>query len=140
MQKELYFVLNEKEVFLEHILVDYDNIPIFLLCKDKNKQYYLALCNDAENQNYLVVDLSVAEVNELLHGKYPMRDFFLGKKEFWNIISGETIKENIVERRQINKLNVEDLPEERAYFQIVEKHVKEYVQKFDLEFSKKKKD
>lgn len=140
MQKELYFVLNEKEVFLEHILVDYDNIPIFLLCKDKNKQYYLALCNDAENQNYLVVDLSIAEVNELLHGKCPMRDFFLRKKEFWNVISGEVIQKDIVERCPINKLNVEDLPEEGAYFQIVENHVKKYVQKFDLEFSKKKED
>ena len=36
-------------IYLDHILVDYEYVQIFFLCKDDECQYYLALCTDIEN-------------------------------------------------------------------------------------------
>ena len=52
MNKELCFILENKNVYLDHILVDYEYVPIFLLCKDDECQYYLALCTNIENGEY----------------------------------------------------------------------------------------
>ena len=48
MNKELCFILENKNVYLDHILVDYEYVPIFLLCKDDECQYYLELFTNIE--------------------------------------------------------------------------------------------
>ena len=62
MNKELCFILENKNVYLDHILVDYEYVPIFLLCKDDECQYYLALCTNIENGEYIVVKISLLSV------------------------------------------------------------------------------
>ena len=39
MKKELCFVIDSVKVYLEQVLVDYIDVPIFFLCKG-NEQYY----------------------------------------------------------------------------------------------------
>ena len=54
MNKELCFILENKNVYLDHILVDYEYVPIFLLCKDDECQYYLALCTNVNYPSHAV--------------------------------------------------------------------------------------
>ena len=70
MKKELCFVIDSVKVYLEQVLVDYIDVPIFFLCKG-NEQYYLALCIDIDELEYIVVKPSLLEVYYLLHGKTP---------------------------------------------------------------------
>lgn len=133
MKKELCFVIDSVKVYLEQVLVDYIDVPIFFLCKG-NEQYYLALCIDIDELEYIVVKPSLLEVYYLLHGKTPMRDVLLKQKEYWNIISGEEIVSDVVTRRSIDSLDIALLPEENACFQILTKQMREFVQKFDSEF------
>ena len=130
MKKELCFVIDSVKVYLEQVLVDYIDVPIFFLCKG-NEQYYLALCIDIDELEYIVVKPSLLEVYYLLHGKTPMRDVLLKQKEYWNIISGEEIVSDVVTRRSIDSLDIALLPEENACFQILTKQMREFVQKFD---------
>ena len=58
MNTELCFYIEKKDIYLEQILVDYMNVPIFFLCKD-DKQYYLALCSNMDELNYIVVQISL---------------------------------------------------------------------------------
>ncbi len=134
MNKELCFILENKNVYLDHILVDYEYVPIFLLCKDDECQYYLALCTDIENGEYIVVKISLLSVYNLLHGNIAMRDVILNQKIFWKVVSGDEIKNDIINQYPINHINDQDLPEKDVKFKILQKHIKEYVQKFDKEF------
>jgi len=77
MSKELCFNIENQDLYLEQVLVDYMDIPIFFLCKD-NRQYYIALCTDIDDLGYIVAKLSLSEVYNLLHGKMPMRDATTG--------------------------------------------------------------
>lgn len=134
MNRELCFNIENQYLYLEQVLVDYMDIPIFFLCKDK-KQYYIALCTDIDELSYIVTKLSLSEVYNLLHGKIPMRDVFLKQQEYWEIVSvDEVCMDNMVTKKKIEALEQSLLPEADACFKILTKQIKLFVQKFDDEF------
>ena len=133
MNKKLCFNIENQYLYLEQVLVDYMDIPIFFLCKDK-KQYYIALCTDIDKLSYIVTKLSLLDVYNLLHGKIPMRDVFLKQQEYWEIVSGDEVCMDMVTKQKIDALEQSLLPEEDAYFKILTKQIKLYIQEFDDEF------
>ena len=116
MNKELCFIIENKKIYLEQILVDYMEIPLFFLCKER-EQHYIALCVDMEELRYILAKLSLSDVYNLLHGKMPMRDVILKQQEYWDIISGDDITSDIVTKNSIGMLDLSLLPEENAVFQ-----------------------
>lgn len=135
MERELCFCIEKKELYLEQVLVDYMEIPIFFLCKNKD-QYYVALCIDMDELNYIVIKVSAAEVYDLLHGKIPMRDAILHQGEYWDVLSGEEVSMDTVTRHPISELDRSLLPEEDACFEVLTEEMEEFVQRFDHGYHK----
>lgn len=133
MNKELCFNIENVNLYLEQVLVDYMNVPIFFLCSGEN-QFYLALCTDIENLNYIIVKLPLIDVYNLLHGNISMRNAILNQKEYWNIISGDEVALDVVIKKNIDTIENELLPEADACFQVLTKQIESFVQKFDQEF------
>ncbi len=133
MDKELCFNIENKNLYLEQVLVDYRDIPIFFLCREEN-QYYAALCTDVDRLCYIVVKLPLLDVYNLVHGKMPMRDIILKQREYWDIVSGNEIFLDVVTKKCIDMLEKDLLPEENACFKILTKQMQLFVQKFDREF------
>ena len=133
MNKELCFKIGNISLYLEQTLVDYMDITIFFLCRGE-EQYYIALCTDIDDLNYIVVKLSLSDAYNLLHGKIPMRDAILKQKEYWNIISGDEICLDTVTCMSIDTLDNDLLPEKNACFKILTKQIEVFVQQFDCEF------
>ncbi len=84
--------------------------------------------------NYIVVAVTRENLFELLHGRIPMRNIFLSQKEYWEIISGEEIVQDIVVKHLINELDVSVLPRQNACFQILTEEISNFVKEFDCEF------
>ncbi len=137
MNKELCFIIEGKELYLEKVLVSFQEVPIFFLCKD-NKDYYIALCADVDKLNYVVTELSIKDVFDLLHGIIPMRNAITQKETYWYIESQEDIKSDTVEKRQMYTLDITILPQVNAYFEILTPDMEKYVQQFDDLFSSEK--
>lgn len=133
MNKELCFKIENINIYLEQTLVDYMDIPIFFLCKG-GEQYFVALCTDIYELNYIVVELSILDVYNLLHGNIPMRNVILKQSEYWYIISGDDLYSDKVIKMGIDTLNEDLLPEKEAYFKILTRQIEIYVQVFDNEF------
>lgn len=131
MCKELCFCIENEDLFLEQVLVDYRNIPIFFLCSSK-QYYYIALCTDIDELTYVVTQVSMLDVYRLLHGKIPMRDVILKQKEYWNVISGEEICSDIVTKYPVNELDISVLPQENACFKVLTQELENFVHKFDV--------
>ena len=74
------------------------------------------------------------DVYELLHGEELIRNIILKQKEYWNVISGEEIPLDKVEKLSISELDVSLLPKGNAYFEIVSTKLEDYVKKFDMEY------
>lgn len=136
MDKELCFCIEGNELYLEQILVDYNNIPIFFLCKD-SKTYYLALCTHVEQLSYIVINLSEADLFSLFHGKLSMREVFTKQKSYWEIISEEQIESDSVICKSMEEIDCSILPEEGACFEILTDEISLYVKKFDDTFCSK---
>lgn len=125
MGKELCFNIENDSLYLEQILVEYSEIPIYFLCKG-NKSYYLALCSDIEYYNYIVVKLSIFDVYDLLHGNVSMRGAIVNRREYWEVISGEEMSSDLVTKRKMEEIDENLLPEKDAYFKILTPSVEEY--------------
>ena len=133
MNSNLCFRIEGIELYLEQVLVDHMGIPIFFLCKGEG-DYYLVLCTDIDELNYIIVKLSMNDVYKLLHGEGSIRNIILKQDEYWNVISGEEILLDKVEKLSISKLNSSLLPKEDVYFKIVSTKLENYVKKFDTEY------
>lgn len=133
MNSNLCFRIEGIELYLEQVLVDYMDIPIFFLCKDEGS-YYLVLCTDVDELNYIIVRLSMNDVYGLLHGEESIYNTILKQNEYWNVISGREIPLDEVKRLSISELDVGLLPKEDVYFEIVSTKLENYVKKFDTEY------
>lgn len=130
MSKELCFRIEHNDLFLKQVLVDYNNIPIFFLCQGKYKNY-LSLCVDIESYNYVIVEVSLFDIYDLLHGNVSMRDAILNHKEYWMVTSGEDISNDIVERKTIKDFDQSWLPQEGAYFKVLTESIEQYLKSID---------
>lgn len=133
MNSNLCFRIEGIELYLEQVLVDYMDIPIFFLCKGESN-HYLVLCTDIDELNYIIVKLSMNGVYGLLHGGESIRNAILKQNEYWNVISGKEIPLDKVEKLSISKLSSSLLPKEDVYFEIVSTKLENYVKKFDTQY------
>ena len=133
MNSTLCFRIEGIELYLEQVLVDYMDIPIFFLCKGESN-HYLVLCTDIDELNYIIVRLSMNDLYELLHSEGSIRNTILKQNEYWNVISGREIPLDEVKRLSISELDVGLLPKEDVYFEIVSTKLENYVKKFDIQY------
>ena len=133
MNKEKCFIIDEKILYVEKVLVDFENIPIFFLCKSYD-DYYVVLCVDFDNYNYIIVEASLIDIYNLLHGNIPMRDVILKQDYYWKIISGEDLLSDTIERHPMKCIDTSLLPEENARFQVFDSETRKYISEFDKNF------
>lgn len=130
MANELCFVINNIELRMEQILVEFDDIPIFYLCKGDG-QLYLVLTKNMDGEEYLVVKISEHEVSDMLHGKVSMRQTIMEQKSYWDVKTGDEIVDDEVAEHDIADIPQEVLPYEDACYEVVSDDVKSYLQILD---------
>lgn len=132
MNNMLYFVLQDKELYLDEVFVDFNNLPIFFSCISNN-QYYLCLCCNCDNQDYVVVESSAKEIVEMLKGKITMRSTFTCKPRHWIVFSGEDTSLDEITLISAPYLEVDVLPKEGAKYTIATEKVKQYLSRIERE-------
>lgn len=133
MERKLCFIINNDNIFLEQVLVDYMGVPIFFLCKSA-KKYYLVLCSDFEEYNYIIVEVSQKDIYMMFCQNKSMRDMFLDAEYFYEVISGDTIEEDIILKKKIEEIDQAVLPEPKAMYEILLPEVKKYCTNFNEKY------
>ncbi len=133
MKKELCFIINGKELFLEQTLVEYNDVPIYYICKDE-EVFYTVLCTDVNNLKYVIVNSKIKDMALMLHGNITMRDLLLRSDTFWEVVTGDDIESDIVTLKDMKDLNKSDLPDESSYFGIYTDQIRCFVDEFDKAF------
>lgn len=121
MNKEVCFTIDSNKLFLEKNLVDYNGVPVFFICKDSIGRYYIVLCIDIEEEKYLIAATTVHKLVELLRQKMTMRDLILKGENFWEVTAGDTLEEDCCVQKDVESINMEDLPYENSYFKVITK-------------------
>lgn len=130
MNEEIFFVIEGKELVLDKVLVEFNEAPIFFVCKSE-QFYFISSCVDIEKERYLVAQIGLSNLARMLHGKMTMRDLILQANSFWDITVGEDITKDIVIKKSVETISVDDLPYEGAYLTLATKDLERYAEKID---------
>lgn len=134
MNKQLCFILDSKEIYLDKGLVYFNDTPIFFVCIDMQKHYYLALCIDINDLEYVIVNVSKKSLWEMLTKKLTMRETLLNCEFFWSVKAGEEISSDIVELKRIADIDCDVLPVEGAMYEQINEDDSIYVDRISSEF------
>ena len=124
------FLIDGEELYLEQVLIDYNDIPIFYICKSP-QNHFVILCTDVEDVRYIIVKTSLHDVSKMLHGKLAMRDIITKQTVFWEVFPGDSIQDDIVERKDMSEMKKDELPYEDACYCVATEEMKEYLEKID---------
>ncbi len=115
MDQELCFCLNGVDLWREHLLVTYNHVPIYFLCKDQDGAFYIALNCDIDQDDYIVAKVSPQDVLDLLEGTLSMAGIILKQSHFWAISAGDNPEDDHCEERSMHLIPHEDLPDADGY-------------------------
>ena len=132
-EKELYFIINGNELYFEQSLVEYNDIPVFFVCKDQSYRY-LVLCTDIDKQEFIVARTNLMNLINMIDAKVSMSRAILDCVEFWSVFCGESFDGDKVNKIGREEISIEDLPKEEAKYRIVSKDVKRYLEGLKDEF------
>lgn len=130
MNEQIFFNIGGKDLLLDKVLVEFNEMPIFFVCKYE-KNYFVSSCLDMENEEYLVAQVELKDLSEMLHGKITMRDLILKGNRFWNVIVGEDIASDMVKEQTLDSIQLDELPYEGAYLNLATKDLIDYSETID---------
>lgn len=128
---ELCFVIEDRELHIDQVLIDYNDEPVFYVCKD-NEKYYIVLCTDLEKMRYYIAETEVKSLFKMITGKQPMRDSFLRGNRFWEVLASDSVENDLVRAIKKNEIALSDLPKDGARFEIYSDELREYSEKLGV--------
>lgn len=136
MSKQLCFILDNKELYLDKVLVCFNDTPIFFVCIDLNGHFYLVLCTDIDDLQYVIVNVSKKNLWKMLTKNITMREALLDCKSFWSVKTGEEISSDIVEFKNIADIDYDVLPVDGAMYEEINEDDSIYVDRITSEYLK----
>ena len=134
MNKQLCFRIEQQDLFLEKILVLFNDIPLFFICRNENNQRFLALCTELERLDYLVVSTSLSNIRNMLNQKCTMRNAILEGIRFWCVVSGDTVEDDLCETIEKSKIDLSILPQEGAFYRAIFQEDNNYINEIENEY------
>ena len=129
---DIYFKINEKNLFLDYMLEELNNMQFFYVCKDSNNEKYLVLCTDFEDEKYIIVRISLHDLKGMLYGSMDIRSVFLDKKCWIISCIGTTYEEDLIE--ECERVPLEFLPVQGEKYKLVDKNHLEYAERIKNEY------
>lgn len=133
MNKNVCFILDNKELLLDKVLISFNDTPIFFICRN-GKSYYVVLCSNLENLEYIIVEQTVSNIWKMLTQKISMKELIISCSTFWKVIAGDTFMEDSVELISMEKIDESVLPIENAMFETLCDEDDKYVEQITSEY------
>lgn len=137
MKHDVFFYINNKELYLDSYLVDFD-IPIFYICKDDENSKYAVMCIDSIKEKYVIGLTTNKDIKAMLLNSLDLCSFINNTSKKWYVICNKEKKSDEV--ITVQKLNKSDLPKKNAFLELHNKRVIDYVKKIDSEIEEQKED
>jgi hypothetical protein len=128
MEELACFKINNDYLLLDIVLIHFNDIPLLFICKSRTGgTLYVALCEDIDHPEYLVIEPEVSDLKKMLNRSMTMRDVFLKQSHYYEIIPGENVESDHVSIRPGNEIPLDVLPIEGAFFEPVTYDLVEYL-------------
>lgn len=134
MNNQLCFIIEKQNLYLDKVLVLFNDIPLFFVCHNEDNQRFLVLCTELEKLEYIVIETNMTNLRNMLTRKSTMRDTILKGKKFWKIVSGDTIGDDVCSTLVKEEIDCSFLPDEGALYKTVCQEDEDYVEKVESEY------
>ena len=131
--KKAFLKIDNADLYIEKILVDYNSFPIFFVCRNIREELYIALCSDYRNEEYILSKTRPKDLLDMLYGRITIREYFTKYEVYWNVKIGETPQDDRVEKIGKYQIDSSVLPFEGEKYIIPSKDIKEYVLRLEAE-------
>lgn len=131
MNKEICFFVNGNALFLDKVLVSFNDAPIFFVCCDDSQNYYIALCTNMESLEYIIVQCSLQMLYQMLVKKIEMREPFVAANHFWKVMAGASVEEDEVCYLQSASMDLSALPYQQAFYDAKNKEDIDYIEQIE---------
>lgn len=128
---DLCFIINSREIYLEKVLVSFNETPMLFVCRAANNIPFAALCTDLEQLSYLIAQTTDRDVSDLVSGKIPMRDIFTNAEYLWSVETSDIIEHDVVRAVKHEELDESVLPLAGALYEIVSNDIELYKSKIE---------
>lgn len=137
MNKQLCFIIEKQSLYLEKVLVFFNDVPLFFICRNDENQRFLILCTELEQFEYLIVQMDLSNLRNMLLQKCTMRNAILNGEMFWKVVSGNTIENDFCEAIDKSKIDLSLLPNEGALYKKVFQEDEDYIKQIESEYLKR---
>ncbi len=134
MDKKICFILDQNKLYFDNGLIYFNDTPMLFVCKDEDGCFYLALCVDLENLEYLVVNISTITLWKMLTQRLTMREAMLDSDHFWSVVTGDVFSDDTIELHSIEDINYDFLPVEGAVFEAITDKNVDYIEKITSKY------
>lgn len=132
---ELYFenVIEKGNLYLDHILYEFEDEPILFLCKDKDGNRYLCHCAEIRGERrWVLIEISLELLKSLIEDETDIASAFLSQEKAIQIrmdLQG-CEKSSVIDTAKMDRL---DLPKEGTLVRCDKEKAREYLHKSEKE-------
>ena len=112
------FKIKQRQLWLEHILVEHNGLPIFYICTDSEVQRYVVLLADQDTSTYIITEVSTEDIIALLEQRLTMKELVLSNSHCWEVLANddtEDFNKDVIKRISTKKIPKKWLPIEDSY-------------------------
>lgn len=136
---EPLFKLDNHLLYFDYILEYFDLFyPMFYVCRDDNDERFLVLRMDlCENESYLITEISLNDLNNMLLGNITIRSAFLDRLSFYEVhCLTENYSDDVVTKREISEFPTEYLPDKDYKYVLYDDEHREYQKRIAKELER----
>lgn len=125
MEKTLCFIIDQKNIYLDIVLVEL-NFPLLFVCKDEEGHYYMAMCIDACRLIYLVTACKPSDISDMILGNTTIRYLWENSAQCWKIFTADEMEKDNIEIVCIDDIMDSELPEKGEKYIIENDDIRKY--------------
>lgn len=135
---ETLFRIEGKNLYMDKVLIKFERVPVYFICKDIDDYRYIAYMPDYRECKYFVFEASMEDIYNLLNSTSTMREVLLKQPHYWDILAhNDDVSKDIVDKMDISEIDKEILPCQHSYFNIVTEEDRRYFNDFKEEMQGK---
>ena len=128
-----YFTINGTSLYIEKILLFFQEIPLLFVCIDDKGNRYFCLCRDTDKGTHLICKVSIDTLLKYLKSEISFTDMYESTDIFYKVEVGqkEDFSDDIITEIKSNKIKDNIIYEGEVYFNAYSDNLKQYIRKLE---------
>ena len=130
-----YFTINGAPLYIEKVLLFFQEIPLLFICIDDKGNRYFCLCRDTDKGTHLICKVSIDTLLKYLKSEISFTNMYESTDIFYKVEVGtkEDFSDDIITEIASNEFKDNIIYEEEVYFNAYLDYQKQYIRQLETE-------